>query len=110
METKELLNRTMQCQACGGKGVIKTEDKGSTAPQVEEEICKICGGTGIVMDNFITDLMIKNGIRGKAMVEFAEVVYKHYEKKIQDSYNRGIADGESQIKDDKSKTVNIEKK
>ena len=99
METKELLNRTIQCQACGGKGVIITEDKESTATQKEEKVCEICGGTGIVMDNFITDLMIKNGIRGKAMVEFALVIYKHYEKKLQDSYNRGIADGEAQTED-----------
>ena len=88
MDTKELLNRTMQCSTCKGTGLI--EDKKSTAAQ---KPCDVCGGTGIVMDNFITDLMIKNGIRGKAMVEFAEVVYKHYEKKLQDSYNRGIADG-----------------
>jgi len=100
MDTKELLNRTMQCPTCKGTGLI--EDKKSTAAQ---KPCDVCGGTGIVMDNFITDLMIKNGIRGKAMVEFAEVIYKHYEKKLQDSYNRGIEDGKVQTEDSDSKTT-----
>ena len=100
METKELLNRTMQCSTCKGTGLI--EDKKSTAAQ---KPCDVFGGTGIVMDNFITDLMIKNGIRGKAMVEFAEVIYKHYEKKLQDSYNRGIEDGKVQTEDSDSKTT-----
>ena len=102
METKELLNRTMQCPTCKGTGLIENEDKEST---VAQKPCEICGGTGIVMDNFITDLMIKNGIRGKAMVEFAEVIYKHYEKKLQDSYNRGIEDGKVQTEDSDSKTT-----
>lgn len=99
MNTKELLNRTMQCAKCGGTGLV--EDKESTATQ---KMCEICAGTGIVLDSFITDLMIENGIKGKAMVKFAEAVFKHYEGKLQDSYNRGIEDGKAEGKINDSKT------
>lgn len=100
MDTKELLNRTTQCPKCGGTGLI--ENKESTAAQ---KMCEICGGIGTVLDSFITDLMITNGIRGKAMVKFAEEVFKHYEDKLQDSYNRGIEDGKTQTEENDSKTT-----
>ena len=99
MDTKELLNRTVQCSKCGGTGLV--ENKESTAAQ---EMCDVCAGTGIVLDSFITDLMIENGIKGSAMVKFAEEVFKHYEEKLQDSYNRGIEDGKAEGETGDSKT------
>ena len=97
MDIKELLNRTMQCPSCAGAG-IKEEKSESTSAEPIKKMCEVCNGTGIVLDSFITDLMIKNGIKGKALVEFAEEIYKHYEIKLEDSYNRGIADGKDQVK------------
>jgi len=101
MDTKELLNRTIQCAKCGGTGLVEN-NKESTAAK---KMCDVCGGTGIILDSFITDLMIKNGIKGKAMVKFAESVFKHYESKLQDSYNRGIEDGKTESKTEDSEAT-----
>lgn len=88
MEIKDLLNRTITCKLCKGQG------------KFGEEICKECNGMGIAMDNFVTDLLLNIGIRGEELTLMATAIYDHYDEKLVESYNRGVADGE--VKNKKS--------
>lgn len=85
-DLQEMLNTTKACPECEGKG-----KKG-------EEACDVCNGSGVVIDNYITDEMIKNGIKGRAMIDFVKKIHKHYGQKLQDSYNRGFEDGRNEEK------------
>lgn len=87
-EIKELLNRTKQCIECKGTGFVDNQNNTTEA----KIMCQTCNGSGMILDSFITDEMIKNGIKGKAMVEFAEKIYTHYAQKLYDAYQRGISE------------------
>ena len=83
MQIEDLLNRTIQCKLCKGNGGSK------------DKPCKECSGTGIVFDNFVTDVLIEAGLNGHDLTEKAVAIYDHYGKKLVESYKRGFTDGEN---------------
>ncbi len=90
MDTKELLGMTISCEKCKGEGNIP--DKNSTSGT---KTCEVCNGHGVVLDNFITDTIIKyTGMNRSDLAKCAGEIYKHYEKKLEDAYKRGINEKE----------------
>jgi len=83
METKEFLSMTIGCEKCKGTGKIK------------EKVCDNCNGHGAVLDNFIADTIIKyTGMKRSDLAKCVGEIYKHYENKLLDAYNRGINEKE----------------
>lgn len=85
---KEMLTRTMKCKVCNGTG--------GRHPELSQSYCEKCLGTGIELDNKITDVLVKNGLRGMALTEAAQKIFAHIQNKLIDSYERGVADGKSE--------------
>ena len=88
----ELLTRSQECPECHGKGEIGEMhgfEPGGVDPDDSRTECPKCMGSGYIIDSVITDLLIKQGIRGRAMAEIAEGIYEHYKSKLMDAYKRG---------------------
>lgn len=92
----DMLNQTIKCDACGGIGkmtVGRTDNEGT--PE-KEEVCKKCNGSGIVLDNKIGEIIKKYApaIERRDFPKMMSEIYAHYEDKLQDSYDRGVRDGQ----------------
>ncbi len=78
----DLLNHSIPCKACEASGKIK------------EEACEACKGSGSVIDNRIADIVVRSN---KALLSECLIqIYKVYDAKLEEAYNRGLADGRAE--------------
>lgn len=96
MKTGEMLNYSRNCQVCDGTG------------KVNDEPCATCNGTGAVLDSRVMDAIIKHidtgqiigGREARAVAaRTAEEIYKIYEDKLDEAYQRGMRDGKGSDQD-----------
>jgi len=85
----DILNQSKNCSVCGGKGIV--EDTKTTGGTKE---CEACKGMGAVLDNFITDTLLEYYPEAKKadMAKTAGKIFKHFGKKLTESYDRGRED------------------
>lgn len=90
----DVLNATKDCPICKRTGSV--EDKNSTSGTKE---CEACKGMGAVLDNFIPDLLVEYYPEAKRsdMAKTAGKIYKHYENKLKESYERGKVDARAEF-------------
>lgn len=98
MDIKELLSRSMTCDKCQGQSLVNDDESTSG-----KKACEICMGSGIVLDNFVSDILLGLGCKGQELTEKAESIYNHYENKLMDAYERGVRDGKDIIVEKQNK-------
>jgi len=89
-----ILSTTIKCKDCDGVGKLQVPSKESTGG-TKDEACKTCHGSGMVIDNKVADI-IKKYCPALERAEFPKMlteIYDHYERKLTDSYSRGVVDG-----------------
>lgn len=89
-----MLSSTITCDECKGMGKKKTGVQDSNGKD-EELLCQGCQGSGVVVDNVVGDLIRKNypSADRSLLPTVMTAIFKHYEKKLKDSYDRGLRDG-----------------
>jgi len=101
----ELLNQTITCKTCMGSGNV-TDDGKTLRP------CPDCAGCGANFDNVIPDI-IKEFIPREKLYQVSKIVekiYEHIDKKLIDSYERGVRDGVYAAKKEEEETAKLENK
>jgi RecJ-like exonuclease len=83
------LNQTMSCPTCSGEGHNESMEE-----------CFLCKGTGAVIDNVIPGIIRKYfpEMKRADLPKIMEEIFFHIQKKINDSYDRGIKDGKESAK------------
>ena len=96
----ELLNQTISCKTCKGSG------------KVEDKECPDCAGCGANFDNVIPDIIKEFIPREKLYMvsKIVERIYEHIDKKLIDSYERGVRDGVYAAKKEEEETAKLENK
>lgn len=92
----ELLNETKACSKCkGGKLEINQSEN--------KDACAECGGTGLIVDNRLAEILKKNldlyigrANRLQAMPKMLSDIYNLYTQKLKEAYAAGIKDGKNE--------------
>lgn len=90
----ELLNQTMPCPKCNGKKEIRINEK------QKEDACDQCGGTGIVIDNRLADILsseLESIITDKhqrlrVVSNLLSRIYALYNDRLEQAYQAGVQD------------------
>ena len=111
----ELLNQTISCKTCKGTGEVGSVSgfaPGGIDPEDSRTPCPDCAGCGANFDNVIPDI-IKEFIPREKLYQVSKIVekiYEHIDKKLIDSYERGVRDGVYAAKKEEEETAKLENK